>query len=745
MSKALVIVESPAKARTIGKFLGSKYTVKASMGHIRDLPKSKLGIAVETDFEPEYLVTRDKLKVVKELAADVKKADSIILATDEDREGEAIAWHLTHALKLVGKANKKPISRIVFHEITKSAIEAALASPRELDFALIDAQQARRVLDRLVGYELSPLLWKKIRYGLSAGRVQSVAVRLIVEREREIQAFDSEEYWSLTAALTTPSAADFSAELIRIGADKAALKDKASTEKVLLDLKDAEFTVGSVERKDRKRTPPAPFTTSTLQQEASRKLGFGVKKTMTLAQHLYEGRDIGEGLITYMRTDSVNLAASAVAEARKVIKERYGEDYLPKAARTYKTKAKGAQEAHEAIRPTSLSRTPESLASTLERDALRLYELVWQRTLACQMAEAQLEQTGADILAKDYTFRATGQVVRHPGFLRVYTEGRDTAEEEAADAEKILPELDEGESLTLRELLPEQHFTKPPGRYTEATLVKKLESEGIGRPSTYAPTISTIQERGYIERDGKALRPTDTGFVVSDFLVQHFAKIVDYRFTAGMEQQLDAVAESKADWRAMCREFYDPFHATIVEKEKTVNKGDIVTEETDEACDKCGKPMEVKLGRWGKFLSCTGYPECKAARPLDKEQAAAQSALEAEAAAKSCPDCGKPLAAKRGRFGPFTACSGYPECKYIEKNVKKTGIHCPECDSGELVEKYAAKRRKKFWGCDKYPTCKYAVWEMPTMQCPECKTGVMTTKKDKNICLQCGAERKIKA
>jgi DNA topoisomerase-1 len=735
----LVIVESPAKARTIAKFLGKGFVVKASMGHIRDLPKSQMGIDLET-FEPEYLVSKEKLKVVAELAADTKKADTIILATDEDREGEAIAWHLLHALKLV-KPKDKQVQRIAFHEITKEAILSALESPREIDLKLVDAQQARRVLDRLVGYELSPLIWKKIRYGLSAGRVQSVAVRLIVEREREIQAFKPEEYWSLTAEFETPRKDKFSAELTKIAGKKAEVTTKNGAEKVVLDLKGANFQVAKVDRKETRRYPAPPFTTSTLQQEASRKLGFSVKKTMMLAQRLYEGSDFGEGLITYMRTDSVNLAATAIQKARETIEKRFGREFVPPAARVFKTKAKGAQEAHEAIRPTDPARTPESLASVLEKDALNLYELIWQRLLACQMAEAVLDQTGVDVVAKDYNFRATGQIVKFPGFLKVYSEGRDSEEEAAAEAEKMLPEIIEGEIAKLLELLPAQHFTQPPARYTEATLVKKLESEGIGRPSTYAPTISTVIERGYVEKDGRALKPTDTGFVVNDFLVEHFAKIVDLKFTAKMEEELDEIAEGKLQWQAVMREFYGPFHKIIEEKEKSVKKGDAITDKTDEKCEKCGQPMEIKLGRFGKFLSCTGYPECKNARPLDKAQAAADSELQKEAASKTCPNCSKPLAAKRGRFGPFVACSGYPECKYIEKKVKKTGAKCPDC-GGDIIEKFAAKRKKKFWGCEKYPTCKFASWAEPLSDpCPECGK-VMIVKKDKKVCLGCGAERK---
>jgi DNA topoisomerase-1 len=742
--KQLVIVESPAKARTITKFLGKEFTVRASMGHIRDLPKSKIGVDVENGFLPEYITSRDKTKVVTELRKLMKSADKLILATDEDREGEAIAWHLLQVLK-IGKAKgeeNKPVERIAFHEITKTAIIAALENPRELDRNLIDAQQARRVLDRLVGYELSPLIWKKIRYGLSAGRVQSVAVRLIVEREREIQKFNPVEYWSVAADLETPRKDKFTAELNKIAGEKAVVSTKAQAEKILMDLKNGEWKVSAVEKKEKKRNPPPPFITSTLQAEASRKLGFSVKKTMMLAQRLYEGDDLGEGLITYMRTDSTNLAESSVKAARSVIEKRWGKEYVPASPRVFTKKAKGAQEAHEAIRPTDPSRFPESVKDSLESDAYRLYELVWQRMLACQMAEALMDQTAADITAKDYNFRATGQTVRFPGFLAAYSEGRDSEEEVAEDSEKLLPEINENEIMKLLELLPEQHFTKPPARYTEATLVKKLESEGIGRPSTYSPTITTIQTRGYVEKEGRALKPTDTGMVVNDFLVEHFSKIVDYQFTAGMELQLDEVAEGKHRWNEVMEVFYKPFHKLITEKMESVSKQDVVAEKTDEKCDKCGKPMEIKLGRFGKFLSCTGYPECKNAKPLDKAQDAANKEMEEKIAGRICPDCGKPLSVKRGRFGIFVGCSGYPTCKYIDKAAKKSGIKCPDCGKGDVVEKFAKKSRKKFWGCDNYPECKFASWDEPQKTpCTECG-GLVVAKKDKFVCLKCGAERK---
>ncbi|MFA6458107.1 MAG: type I DNA topoisomerase [Patescibacteria group bacterium] len=741
--KKLVIVESPAKARTITKFLSKDFTVRASMGHVRDLPKSKMGIDIETgSFLPEYIVSADKTKVIAELKKLADKADEIILATDEDREGEAIAWHLLAALK-IPKTKKTP--RIVFHEITKEAIQNAIKSPRELDRNLIDAQQARRVLDRLVGYELSPLIWKKIRYGLSAGRVQSVAVRLIVEREREIEAFNPVEYWTVGAHFETPRGDKFFAELAKIDAKKAEISRKNEAEKVELDLRGAEFRVAKIDRKERVRHPAPPFITSTLQAEAARKLGFSVKKTMMLAQKLYEGEDLGEGLITYMRTDSTNLAESAVKKARSVISEKFGKNFVPSELRKFTKKAKGAQEAHEAIRPTDPARFPEALKAQLENDAWRLYELIWQRFLACQMADALLDQTGVDIAAKNYTFRATGQVVKFAGWLAAYSVGYDSDEEAAEDSEKLLPEILENEIQKLLALKSEQHFTKPPARYTEAMLVKKLEAEGIGRPSTYAPTISTIQTRGYVEKLDRALAPTDTGKVVNDFLVQHFPKIVDLQFTAKMEAEFDEIAEGNSKWNAMIGEFYKPFHAEIETKTETIKKEDVVNETTDEICDKCGKPMVIKLGRFGKFLSCSGYPDCKNAKPLDKKQEAAEVEMNAKIAGQTCPQCGKPLSVKRGRFGMFVGCSGYPDCKFIEKKASGMGIKCPDCGKGEISEKFAKKTRKKFWGCTNYPDCKFASWDEP--QKTPCECGGVVVKKlgkqQKLVCLKCSKEKKL--
>ena len=573
MAKNLVIVESPAKAKTISKFLGKDYKVLASFGHVRDLPKSQMGVDIENNFEPTYQVSADKKKVISGLKKELKTADTLWIATDEDREGEAIGWHLLEALKV---PKKKEVKRIVFHEITKNAILRSLDTPRNIDDNVVGAQQARRVLDRLVGYELSPLLWKKVRYGLSAGRVQSVAVRMIVDRERQIEAFVPEEYWKVIGDFIGNEKKNFGAFLTKFKGKKCSINSQEQADEVKSALDGVKYTVSEVTTKDVKRNPAAPFTTSTLQQEAARKLGFSVKKTMMVAQQLYEGIDVGKGetgLITYMRTDSVNLSNLALNDAKKVVTEDFGKEFALDSPRRYKGK-KGAQEAHEAIRPVDLSLRPAMIAKFLSKDQIRLYELIWKRTLACQMKQAILTQVGADIEAGEsgYTFRATGQTVKFPGFMSVYMEGRDEDDTQSEDGEKFLPKLSEGEVLDCKKMDFTQHFTKPPARYTEASLVKKLEAEGIGRPSTYAPTISTVIARGYIEKDGRQLKPTDTALLVTDLLVEHFAKIVDYHFTAEMENNLDAVEEGKIKWQPMLKDFYNPFHANIEKKDKELKK-----------------------------------------------------------------------------------------------------------------------------------------------------------------------------
>lgn len=728
MAKNLVIVESPAKAKTISRFLGKDYKVLASMGHVRDLPKSKMGVDTEKDFEPEYLISADKKKVIKQLKDELKKAENLWMATDEDREGEAIGWHLLEALK-----PKVPVKRIVFHEITEPAIKAAMAEPRELDMNVVNAQQARRILDRLVGYELSPLLWKKIRYGLSAGRVQSVAVRLVVDKEREIEAFKPEEFWKLTATFEkdddsmSKKQRTFTAEFNKTAGKKTKVTNEKDAKEILEDIKGKSYKVASVEQKTVKRNPAAPFITSTLQQEASRKLNFSVKKTMIVAQQLYEGMDTGggaSGLITYMRTDSVNLSKIAVKQAKEVIAKEYGAEFCLDKPRTFKGK-KGAQEAHEAIRPVDLTLKPEVAAKYLDRDQSRLYELIWKRAIACQMKEAILGRTTVDVEPEgtDYQFRATGQVIEFPGFMEVYMEGKDHEDEEKEDDENFLPKMAEGEAVKLENMADTQHFTKPPGRYTEASLVKKMESEGIGRPSTYAPTIHTIMARGYIEKEAKALKPTDLAMVVTDMLVDHFSDIVDYKFTAEMEEKLDSIEEGKNKWVPVIKAFYGPFHANIEDKMVSIKKEDVVNETSDEVCEKCDSAMVVKLGRFGKFLSCSNYPECKNARPIEGEEGAPEpseeeskelEALKKKFGDKPCEKCKDGvMEVKKGRFGPFLGCNKYPECKNIEAIVVFSGVKCPNCDDGQLVERRTRKGGRVFWGCNKFPKCKTATWNKP--------------------------------
>lgn len=749
MSDNLVIVESPAKAKTISKILGKDFTVKASMGHVRDLPKSKIGIDVAKDFKPTYIVPADKKKVINDLKKDVKKGTTLYIATDEDREGEAIGWHLLKALAV--DPEKQKVKRIVFHEITDPAIKDAIEHPRSIDKDLVNAQQARRVLDRLVGYELSPLLWKKIRYGLSAGRVQSVAVRLIVEREREIDAFKPEEYWKIIGQFKKGKDV-FEAELEKFKGKSLKIKNEKDAKAALKETKGADFEVIDVEEKDVKRSPAAPFTTSTLQQEASRKLGFSVKRTMTVAQQLYEGVEHhrgSHGLITYMRTDSVNISNVALKQAKEVITKEFGKEYALASPRFYKSK-KGAQEAHEAIRPVDLSIKPEDAEPHLDKDQFRLYKLVWERTLACQMAEAKLKALGVDIEASKkgkstgYVFRATGQTIVFPGFMRAYVEGSDNPEEELMHKEKILPALAKGDSVEEKSIDANQHFTKPPARYTEASLVKKLESEGIGRPSTYAPTITTIMARGYVEKENKQLKPTDTAEVVTDMLVKHFPDIVDYKFTAEMEESLDDIAEGKKKWVPVIEDFYGPFHEKIEQKQKTLNKSDLTTlEKSDEKCEKCGSDMVVKLGRFGKFLSCSNYPKCKNAKPIENgedetPEEKEMEKLEKKLAGKKCDKCGKEMEIKKGPYGDFLGCSGYPKCKNIQAIVKLTGVKCPKCKDGQLVERRTRKRGSIFYGCNKFPKCRFALWDKPTGKtCKKCG-GLMVMKKDKEVCSECG-------
>ena len=713
-AKNLVVVESPTKARTLERMLGPAYKVEASFGHIRDLPKSKLGVDLKT-FEPEYIVPDDSEKQARLLRREAKSADHVWLATDLDREGEAIAWHLADVIKVP----KSKLRRVTFHEITPSAIGEAFKHPREIDQDLVNAQQARRVVDRLVGYTMSPLLWKKIRYGLSAGRVQSVALRLIVDREREILAFVPQEYWSIDAVLANHADQTFTAEVIQHKGHKLEIHDGETAEKHRAALADAAYSVKSLEKRESGRNAAPPFTTSTLQQEASRKLGYSVKRTMVLAQQLYEGISMGAsgsvGLITYMRTDSLHVAESALHQARDVVTHEFGAEYALDKPRHYKTRSKGAQEAHEAIRPTDLSRTPDRVKRFLKPEQLRLYAMIWQRTIASQMAPARFENTRLDVEAAQYVLRANGRRVLFDGFLRVYTEGTEEPEKEISP----LPEVAPGEALKLLGLDAAQHFTQPPARFTEASLVKTLEEFGIGRPSTYAPTISTLVGRKYVRKEGRALIPEDVGFVVTDFLHEHFPDIVDTGFTARMEEDLDKIADGEVEWVPVVRDFFEPFSKRVEEKTKSVKKSDVTEEATDRVCPKCGRPVVIKLGRYGRFYSCTGFAKgkkgqplppgaCDYSEPLEGQREPQLEILEGE----MCPECGKPLAKRRGRFGPFVGCTGYPDCKYIKKTQEKTGVVCPECGKGELVRR-RGRGRSMFYGCERYPECTYTARELP--------------------------------
>ena len=732
--KCLVIVESPTKAKTISKFLGKNFTVLSSFGHVRDLPKSKIGVDVEHDFAPQYVVPTKAKKAVSDLKRAAAKADLVYFASDQDREGEAISWHL---LELLDLAPEK-IRRITFHEITEEAIKASLEHPRALDQHLVDAQQARRVLDRLVGYELSPFLWRKVARGLSAGRVQSVIVRLVVEREREIQKFVPQEYWSIEAMLAKLVGSDeqFLAKLVKRDGEtleKFALSAGADAERIVTDLESALWTVESLERKTVHRSPFAPFTTSTLQQEANNRLGFSAKQTMMLAQQLYEGVELGEagstGLITYMRTDSMNLSEKFIEETREWLGTKYGKDIVPDNARRYKTKAKGAQEAHEAIRPTSVHNRPELIAAHLDDRQAKLYELIWQRAVASQMIDAEMMTVTVHIDASAankprYGFRATGSTIQKKGFLEIY---------ETDTKETLLPELQEAEKLRCESLTPKQHFTEPPARYTEATIVKTLEENGIGRPSTYAPTISTVIDRGYVDKDGRKLKPTELAFLVNDVLVAHFPDIVDFGFTAKMEELLDDIAEGTREWVPVLRDFYGPFKTNLTLKEKEVSKKELTEEATSEVCEKCGRPMIIKFGRFGKFLACTGFTDkekqCKNTKPIPgSEPPGTPTAAPID---EKCETCSAPMMIKHGRFGEFLSCSRYPECKTIKSIQKKVGVKCPSCKEGDILEKKTRKGGRPFFACSKYPACTFALWSRPNGEaCPKCQSLLVFAKAD---------------
>lgn len=685
VADSLVIVESPAKAKTIGKYLGSKFIVKASMGHIRDLPKSQIGVEIENEFQPKYITIRGKGNVLKELKDASKKVKKVYLAADPDREGEAIAWHLAHYLEL----DEREECRVVFNEITKQAVKDAFKTPRPIDMDLVNAQQARRVLDRLVGYKISPLLWKKVKKGLSAGRVQSVAVKLVIDRENEINAFIPEEYWSITAHLLKDSAG-FEAKFHSLNGDKKELKNEQDVKEVLEAISGASFTVGEVKEKERQRNPSPPFITSSLQQEAARKLNFRAAKTMQIAQQLYEGVDLGSegtvGLITYMRTDSTRISPVAQEETLAYIAQKYGQPYVPESPRVYLKKNANTQDAHEAIRPTSVLREPDAVKAYLSRDQLRLYKLVWERYVASQMASAVLDTMTVDLNAGPVQFRANGSKLKFPGFMKIYVEGNDDGQ---SDEERLLPPLSEGERVQASQIDPKQHFTQPPPRYTEARLVRTLEELGIGRPSTYAPTLETIQKRNYVAIEEKKFVPTELGELIIQLMEEFFPEILDAEFTAHMEDDLDHVEEGKENWVQVIGDFYKSFEKRLIVAEEEMKEVEIRDEPSDETCDKCGKPMVYKMGRFGKFLACSGFPDCRNTKPI----------------------------------------------------VKDTGVGCPKCGKGQVVER-RSKKGRLFYGCDRYPECDYVSWDKPVAKpCPDCG-GLMVEKRSRgNVqwhCTVCG-------
>jgi DNA topoisomerase-1 len=781
MPSSLVIVESPAKAKTIGKYLGKNFVVKASLGHVKDLPKKDLAVDVERGFEPTYVIIEGKKKLIQELKQAAKKSDDIYLAADPDREGEAICFHLKEELE--GKKNGGPrVHRVMFNEITANAIRKAFEKPAEVDMHLVEAQQARRVLDRLVGYKISPLLWDKVRRGLSAGRVQTVAVRLIVEREREIRAFQKREYWTIDVSLAAKKPPALEARLLKRGDEAIEIPSQEAADSLVAQIDGANYIVKSVVTREKRRNPVPPFITSTLQQEAARKLRFSVKRTMALAQRLYEGIALGKegpvGLITYMRTDSTRVAQEALGEARDFVAEKYGREYLPETANVYRSK-KDAQDAHEAIRPTAVARTPESVAKFLQEDELKLYRLVWMRFLASQMMPAVFDQTTIDVTARgkdgaEYLFRATGSVPKFDGFLRVYEEGKDQKDEEDEELKHKLPAVTEGEKLRFRSIQPEQHFTEPPPRFNEATLVKKLEADGVGRPSTYASIISTIQERGYVRKDGGKFLPTELGMVVNDLLVSSFDDIFDIRYTARMEEELDEIEEGKIAWRDAIGEFYEKFRADLEHAEEhmedikrmekptgmtcekcgrelvikwgrhgsfigcsgypectntreltidlpDVEGTDFTEQDAEEYCENCGRPMVLKRGRFGTFYACSGYPDCKTTKRIGGAERKPDVPLD-----ENCPQCGSRLVLKYGRFGEFTACSNYPSCKFVKQ--KTIGVRCPECSEGDIIER-RSRRGKTFYGCNRYPECRFVAWQKPIAEkCPQCGSPYLLEK-----------------
>jgi len=730
--RSLVIVESPAKAKTIVKYLGRKYKMMASIGHLKDLPKSRFGVDIEKGFEPEYIVIKGKSKVLTEIKKAAKEAEQVFLAPDPDREGEAIAWHIAEELKPI---NDK-VYRVLFNEITKKAVKEAVLSPSEINMDRVNAQQARRVLDRIVGYKISPLLWQKVRRGLSAGRVQSVALLIICQREKEVLAFVCEEYWSIDATLSGKIPPSFVARLVQDAGQALKIHNEEEAKALEARLEAAAFTVAKVEKKERKRNPSPPFITSRMQQEAARKLHFTPKKTMMLAQQLYEGINVASegavGLISYMRTDSVRISPDFQAESRAWIAEKYGREYVPETPNFYKSK-KSAQEGHEAIRPTAIDRTPERLRNDLSDDQFLLYQLIWNRYVASQMRPAVFDVTRVDVTADDLGLRVTGSVLKFPGFTVVYTEGRESNPNatEVLDGENALPPLSIGEVLTLEGLDPKQHFTQPPPRYNEALLIHDLEEKGIGRPSTYATIISTIQDRKYVEKREGRLYPTDLGNTVNDLLVENFPGVVNVEFTALMEQGLDQVEAGEKDWTEAIRKFYDPF-AKNFEKAQTEMR-DVKREEqaTDIVCEKCGSAMVIKWGRFGRFLACSGYPECKNTKEFVEKEGAIEVVAKEVETDVPCKVCGKAMLNKTGRFGRFLACSGYPECKHTEPIP--LGVPCPESGcGGDLTEK-RSKKGKTFYACTNYPDCKFALWDRPVARaCPQCKSPILIEKYNRN-------------
>ena len=736
MSHALIIVESPAKARTLKRYLGKNFQVEASVGHIRDLPVKTLGVEVENDFKPQYVTIQGKSKVISTLKQAAQKADEIFLAPDPDREGEAIAFHIAEVIK----SAKKPVHRVLFHELTKKAILAAIEQKSELNQHLFNAQQARRILDRLVGYQISPLLWDKVRRGLSAGRVQSVAVRMICEREEAVAAFVSEEYWSVTTTLLGPVTPEFTAHIEKADGEKLRIGSEEEASAIVDTLKKSSFNVSKVTKKEKKRRPSPPFITSTMQMDANRKLRFSAKKTMTLAQRLYEGIELGEegptGLITYMRTDSTRLAGEAVEAVRGYIKDSFGTEFLPAKPNVYKTRS-SAQDAHEAIRPTDVTLTPERLASSLEKDMLALYTLIWKRFVACQMAPARFDQTSVVIGAANYQLKTVGTIMRFLGFMTLYVESVDDAQGESGDGAKAgtgkdvaLPPLEEGDALQLREIEPKQHFTQPPPRYTEATLVKALEENGVGRPSTYASIISTIQDKEYSVLEQRKFFPTDLGKLVNELLVQHFPAIINIEFTASMEESLDKVEEGKQDWMEILRSFYGPFSETLAQAKVEMKSVKRSATPTDIKCPECAGVMVIKWGRMGEFLACEKFPECRHTQDFKRTEDGGIEPVEREKPEDSgevCEKCGSPMVFKRGKYGKFLACSGYPKCKNVR--AQTIGVSCPEgeCD-GELVQKIS-KRGKVFYSCNRYPKCTFASWDKPVNEkCPDCGSAYLLEK-----------------